>query len=106
MVTRATFSVPDESKPMLERPGSGGWSSAPLRMTIPLGAPLTVVRSPFTPATVAVVESRRSIAVRRSVPTIASFESTGFRLQSPPGRGAVRTLTTTGPRWVNSILRS
>ena len=92
--------------PMLERPASGGWSSAPSRIRIPLGAPLAPKRSPLTPATVAPPESRFSIAVSRSVPTIVSFESTGFTCHSPPGRGTVSTLTTTGPSVVNWSLRS
>ena len=102
IVTRATFSAPDESSPTLERPGRGGWARAPPRIRIPLGAPLAVVRSPLMPATVADGEYRFSIAVSRSVPGIVSFESTGFTDQSPPGRGTVSTLTTTGPRVVNS----
>ncbi len=106
MATRPTTSAPDESMPMLERPRSGGWSRAPLRITIPLGAPLTPNRSPLTPATVAPAEDRVSIAVRRSVPRIVSRPSTGFSCHRPPGRGTVRTFATTGPFVVNSRLRS
>ncbi len=70
-------------------------------MRIPLGRPLDANRSPLTPATVAVADTRCWIAVTRSVPTMASLESTGLSVQRPPGRGIVSTWMTDGPWNVN-----
>src|SRR6266542_874908 len=70
-------------------------------MRIPLGRPSAAKVSPLTPAVVAPVERRRWIALSVSVPGIASLESAGCSAYRPPGRGAVRTCTTTGPCMVN-----
>ena len=64
---------------MLDRSASGGWSSTPERSTMPLGSPLAAKKSPLTPATVAVAEARRSIALSGSRPETTPFESAGAR---------------------------
>jgi hypothetical protein len=58
-----------------------------------LGIPSAQVkRSPLTPATVELASARRCMAVTRSRPIAAPFESTGFSPYRPPaGFGAVRT---------------
>ena len=86
---------------MLDRLSPGECWSWPSRMRIPLGRPLDAKRSPLTPATVAVADRFRWIAVTRSVPTMAPLESTGLRAQRPPGRGIVSTWMTEGPWNVN-----
>ena len=66
--TGATVSVPSEAMTRLERDEIGAASSAPLRMTIPVGGPLPVKKSPFTPTTVAAALASFSIPVSGSVP--------------------------------------
>ncbi len=64
--------------PRLERELSGAESSAPPRISMPLGLPgFAAKKSPLTPTTVAVGEISFSMSVSFSVPTIALFESTG-----------------------------
>ena len=78
------------------RVGSAFVESTLSRRKIPLGRPVSQLkRSPFTPATVAVLESRRCIPLTVSLPVTVSFESTGFSAKSPPGCGALRMCTTT-----------
>ena len=72
---RSTRSDPSVPTPMLDRLTSDGWSSVPLRRTMPLGSPLAEKKSPLTPATVADADARRSMAVRPSRPTTVLFES-------------------------------
>ena len=67
------------STPTVERKSAGALSSMPSRINPPVGGPSAKLkRSPFTPATVAFVESRRSIEVTRSRPTMALFDRIGF----------------------------
>ena len=72
-------SEPSAATPMLDRSAAGGWSSTPERSTMPLGSPLGAKKSPLTPATVAVADTRRSIAVSGSRPAMTPFESAGAR---------------------------
>ena len=98
---RSTRRFPPLSMPMLERLSPGPCWSWPSRMRIPLGRPFETKRSPLTPATVAIADTRCWIAVTRSRPRIASLESTGLSAQRPPGRGIVSTWMTEGPWNVN-----
>jgi hypothetical protein len=85
------------STPVLVRAVRGSWSTALFRIRKPSGRPPAAVTSPFTPAVVVVGARRCSIAVSFSEPWISSFERTGWREYRPPGLGATRTFTPTGP---------
>jgi hypothetical protein len=75
-------------------------------MSPPLGCPsFQLKRSPFTPATVAVVLARFCIDVTFSRPTIASLDSSGISEYRPPGFGALMTCNTSGPCGVNCTCR-
>ncbi len=64
---------------MLERFASGGLSSAPPRISTPLGIPVaSVKRSPLTPTAVAEVEMPFSMSVSFARPISALLESTGL----------------------------
>ncbi len=73
-----TSSVPSSVTPALDRPGFGGVTSTPSRITMPLGRPsASVKKSPLTPTDVAVDERRFCIEETDSRPSTDSLESTG-----------------------------
>ena len=80
--TRSTRRFPPLSIPMLDLLSPGPCWSWPSRMRIPLGRPVETKRSPLTPATVAIGDTRCWIAVTRSRPTIASLESAGLSAET------------------------
>ena len=107
IVTRSMIRLPSSVMPSVERFGCGGASSTPDCISIPLGRPSSnVKRSPLTPATFALDMARFCIDVTVSRPRSVSFESSGRSAYSPPGRGARRMWTTTGPLGVNWSWRS
>ena len=96
--TRPTSRLPSSVTPRLERRGCGGVWSTPDCMSIPVGSPSSQVqKSPFTPATLALAEARRCMDVTVSRPSSESLERRGRSAYRPPGFGARRMWTTTGP---------
>jgi hypothetical protein len=77
----STRRLPVRSTPTIDRRGCGVVTSTPSWIKPLLGMPSAhVKRSPFTPATVELCSARRCIAVIRSRPTTAPFESSGWTL--------------------------
>ena len=69
--------------------------------------PLAFVKSALIPAVIAVEPRLRWICVTRSRgPVSEPPETTGPIVVSPPGFGAVMTVSATGPRGVNCTCRS
>ena len=65
--------------------------------------PLALAKSPLIPAVIAVLPRLRWICVTRSRgPVSEPPATTGPIVVRPPGRGAVMTVSATGPRGVNS----
>ena len=78
IATRSTTIRPSSVTPTLERFECGGVFKTPSCMSIPLGRPSShVKRSPLTPATVAIDDTRLCMEVTVSRPRIEPFESTG-----------------------------
>ena len=99
---RVTRSVPFPSNATDDRPAAGPCWYTPPATTMPFGSPFALVASPLIPAVIAVVPRLRWICVTRSRgPVSVPPATTGPIVVSPPGRGAVITVSATGPRGVN-----